>query len=110
MNALEDQERRGLVLLKEKVARQWQNIIDSEAAANRSLSILERVPGKSNTGFKVAKRGVRIVWTNAAATGARLWGYRRSKQSCAYGRRISNVDEIRDSVLRIIQHGRHFVA
>src|ERR1700730_1348185 len=110
MNALEDQERRGLVLLKEKVPRQRQNIIDPEAAANRSLSVPERIPSKSDAGFKVAKRGVRIVWTNAAATGPWLWGYRGSEQSCAYRRGIRNVDQIRDPALGIVQHGRHFIA
>src|SRR5258706_11945327 len=73
-------EGRSLVFLQEKVSGKRQNIIDTKASADRSLSIAEWVPGKAYAGFKVAKCGIAVVRPYTAADTARGMSAPRSER------------------------------
>ncbi len=70
--ALENKERRCLILLQEEITGDGVHVINAEPAANRRLAILEWIPCESQTGFEIAQCGVRIVGANAGASGSWL--------------------------------------
>src|SRR5271165_4739253 len=65
-DTLEDKEWRRLILLEEEVTGKWVNVIETEAAADRILSVLKRIPCEAKTRLKVAKRGILVIRANAA--------------------------------------------